>query len=151
MHPFIEKLLEKAKDDNVQKVSVGAVVVYNNAILMLKRRADDFKPNIYELPGGGLEGDETLLAALDRELQEETGCIVQEVVGYVGALDFKSATGLATRRFNFLVKPVVPFAITLSEHSEYIWLEPDDVEQYDISEQTKKIISLFHANKINYF
>ena len=62
-------------------------------------------PNIYELPGGALESSESLLDALERELEEETSCQINKIIGYLGHIDFPSSAGLLTRRFNFLVQP----------------------------------------------
>lgn len=151
MHLFLEELIQQAQHDNVQKISVGAAIVEGNKILMLKRREDDFMPNIYELPGGGIEGTESLIDALKRELIEETNCTVDSVIGYIGAIDFPSSQGLPTRRFNFLVKPQLPFTVKLSEHADYQWISPDDAAQFSITNQTRRLIATVRDNNIYYF
>ena len=108
-------------------------------------------PNIYELPGGGLEKDESLLDALERELLEETNCSINTVIGYIGHIDFLSASGLLTRRFNFLIQPKLPISIQLTEHETYQWILPSDAQQYAITPQTRKMIAIVHDDTIHYF
>lgn len=151
MNNFISDLVITAMQDQVQKLSVGAVVMHKGKLLVLKRRGDDFMPDIYELPGGGLEQDETLLDALGRELTEETGCQLNTVIGYVKHFDFPSSQGLLTRRFNFLVQMKTPHSIQLTEHENYQWIDPSDADRLRITAETRKIIDLVHYNTIHYF
>ncbi len=141
MNIIIEELIIKAAQDKIQKLSVGAAILHNDRILILKRRSDDFMPNIYELPGGGLEKGETLLDAVKREITEETNCSIDTFIKYIGHIDFMSASDLLTRRFNFLVTPKLPFSIILSEHADYCWIERSDAINYNITPQTQKIIA----------
>ncbi|GGA60444.1 NUDIX domain-containing protein [Ornithinibacillus halotolerans] len=56
--------------------SVQAVIVMDDNILTIKKRAYDNK-TMYILPGGGQEHGETLRDAVIRECVEETGLIVE--------------------------------------------------------------------------
>ncbi|KAH7350747.1 NUDIX hydrolase domain-like protein [Rhexocercosporidium sp. MPI-PUGE-AT-0058] len=48
-------------------------------ILLIKRAATDFFPNVWEIPGGSVEGtDSTVLDAAIREIWEETGLLIKE-------------------------------------------------------------------------
>ena len=148
---FIANLIKTAQHDNVQKLSVGAAVLHEDKILILKRCSTDFMPNIYELPGGGLEKDESLLDALERELLEETNCSIDIVIGYIGYIDFLSASRLLTRRFNFLIQPKLPISVELTEHATYQWIFPSDAEQYAITPQTRKMISIVRDGSLHHF
>ncbi len=56
-----------------------AIVVDGDGLIALLYVTRD---NYYKLPGGGLEGDEDKIVALDRECQEEIGCdieVLQEI------------------------------------------------------------------------
>jgi len=150
MNDFLLNLVMNAKEDQVKKLSVGAVLMHEGKILMLKRRADDFMPNIYELPGGGLETNESLIDALEREIKEEINCKIEKIIGYINHIDFPSSTGLLTRRCNFLIQLVFPMLIQLSEHDNYIWILPTETAKYNITEQTKKIIKLVADGHIYY-
>ena len=141
MISLLQELLAQAHQDKVKKISVGAAIMHNNRVLMLQRRHDDFMPNIFELPGGGTEGRESLLDTLVREIKEETGCDVEHVKQYINHIDFPSSTGALTRRFNFLVNVKNPEKITLSEHAGYAWVDPLNNTHYDITPQTRSILA----------
>ena len=151
MNALISNLIQRAKEDQVKKLSVGAVLMHEGKILMLKRRADDFMPNIYELPGGGLEANESLIDALERELEEETNCKIEKILGYIDHIDFPSSSRSLTRRYNFLVQPKLPMLIQLTEHDNCMWLLPTQIVQYNITQETQKIIKLFVDGCIHYF
>jgi 8-oxo-dGTP diphosphatase len=56
-------------------VGVGAVVVDGQHVLLVKRGRDPLKGE-WSLPGGAVEVGETLAAAVQREVFEETGLVV---------------------------------------------------------------------------
>lgn len=56
----------------------------NNEILLTKRAVDPFK-DWWDIPGGFVEENETLEAAIERELKEETG-LVAESLQYIGSV-----------------------------------------------------------------
>lgn len=58
---------------NLRHVSVDALVINNNQILLVKRAKHLINPNKYALPGGFLDRGETLKEAITREIEEETG------------------------------------------------------------------------------
>ena len=58
----------------VKKTHVGAygVIIQDNKIALIKKARGGYKGKL-DLPGGGIEHDETPLVALKRELDEEAG------------------------------------------------------------------------------
>jgi len=56
-------------------VGVGAVVIHDGRVLLVQRRQPPLMGE-WSLPGGAVEVGETLSAALQRELLEETGLVV---------------------------------------------------------------------------
>ena len=66
-------------------VSVGGIVVCDNKVLLV-RRASDPRAGDWALPGGFVEHDETVQAAVQREVFEEAG-VEAEVEGLVAVLN----------------------------------------------------------------
>lgn len=114
------------------KLSVCALIIYDGAILLVKRSPlDSFLPNVWEFPGGGVETGEKLCLALKRELKEEVGLdISKERLNLIGVSEEISNDNNIKRdiQFNYEVKLSREPQITLSpEHSEYAWVtECDD-------------------------
>ncbi len=66
-------------------VGVGAVVVHEGRVLLVRRGSEPLKGH-WSLPGGMLELGESLEAGVVREIREETGLVV-EVVLLIELLD----------------------------------------------------------------
>ncbi len=58
------------------RVAVGAVVFYQNKVLLVLRGQAPAK-GMWAIPGGGVELGETLQAAAEREVMEETGLRIE--------------------------------------------------------------------------
>ena len=122
------------------------VIPKGSLILLLKRPKDDFMGGIYELPSGKVEDNESLDAAVYREVEEETGLKVKEIKKYLGHFDYESKSGKKTRQFNFVVTVEEPIEIRLQEHDNYTWVDKDQLHQYPITDSVKKILCLFWEN-----
>ena len=75
---ILEKLeaVFRATAEN-RPISVKSVILTrDHKVLLLKRPVD----KSWDLPGGGIDGDETIADALIREVQEETGLGVQNAM-----------------------------------------------------------------------
>ena len=57
----------------MHQVVVGALVRQDRVLLVHRRPDKRANPNVWDLPGGFIEADESELGALARELQEELG------------------------------------------------------------------------------
>lgn len=56
------------------RMGVKGTLVHRHRLLLLRRRKDlDIWPGLWDLPGGGVEKEDTLERALVREVLEETG------------------------------------------------------------------------------
>lgn len=126
---IIKDLESKASLDGIQKKVVGSVIAIRDKILVVVRSStDEFLAGYAEIPGGGVEDNETILDALQRETKEETGLDITRVIDYVGSFDYVSGSGKKTRQFNFLVETASEEVILGPdmEHSDLVWCRPDD-------------------------
>ncbi|EHR48727.1 Zn-finger containing NTP pyrophosphohydrolase [Saccharomonospora marina XMU15] len=139
----LEELTAEAANDGVQQLVVGAIVRADDKVLLLKRPADDFMGGIYELPSGKVEGEETLDAALIREVAEETGLTVTDIVAYLGSFDYTSGSGKKSRQFNFAVSVARSEPVRLTEHDLYLWASLD--EQPPVTDAVKEIVQTYRG------
>jgi 8-oxo-dGTP diphosphatase len=117
----LDQLVSLAKEDDVQQLVVGAIVRDGDNVLLLERPENDFMGGIFELPSGKVEPGETLDAALTREVVEETGLSVADIMDYIGSFDYMSGSGKKSRQFNFAVAVIATEPVTLTEHDSYVW------------------------------
>lgn len=118
----------------VQRLAVGAVIANRKGEFLVVRRSpgEDFLPNLWELPGGGVDAGEGLLEATVREVEEETGLKVINFEAYVGSFDYFSSSGAKTREFNFLVTTNPgPVKLNFKEHSEFLWVKHNHTETFE--------------------
>lgn len=139
----IKKLVAESQKDDVQKLVVGAVIRRDNKFLLLERLPSDFMGGLVELPSGAVDAGEDLLAALTREVREETGLVITSVLAYLGPFDYTSGSGKKTRQFNFLVE-TAPGEVKLepTEHRAHYLVAPSDeaFNTLNISDATKAVV-----------
>jgi len=81
LHTFDKRLNKNQSSPN--RLAVRAVILKDDSIFLIHLKAtDEFK-----FPGGGVEENETLLAALTREVLEESGAYITNVIECIGYID----------------------------------------------------------------
>jgi len=113
------------------KLSVCALLICDGSLLIVKRSAeDDFLPNVWEFPGGGVEEGETLQQALTRELKEEVNLDISTTkIQLVGVSEELSEKELIKHEIQFNYEVILDSkpSISLSpEHPEYDWVNRCD-------------------------
>ena len=138
MNPdLITELNIRDASDGIEQQVVGAVVLQAGTVLLLRRRSDDFRGGTWELPSGKVEPGESVAAALDREVLEETGLEVTECREYLGSFDYHSSSGRASRQHTFLVS-VGAGDVTLTEHDRFVWSSPSADES--VSDEVRALL-----------
>ncbi|MDQ4145421.1 MAG: NUDIX domain-containing protein [Actinomycetota bacterium] len=128
------------ESSEVERYVVGAVIACDGRALLLRRKPDDFLGDLWELPSGRVEGEETLEQTLEREIAEETGLRVTSIERPLGTFDYRSGSGKATRQVTFEVR-VEPGQVELSEHNEHAWLGVDELEGLYMSDETREVLA----------
>lgn len=68
-----------------EQIGVGIVLINKKQEVLLGKRKNSYKAGTYGMPGGRIEGKESLQEACKRELAEETGVVAQSLE-YCGAV-----------------------------------------------------------------
>ncbi|KMW72566.1 hypothetical protein TI10_14035 [Photorhabdus luminescens subsp. luminescens] len=107
------------------RIVVGGIIRDQNSnILFLQRAADESPPNLWEIPSGGVEKGEDLRQALAREIEEETGLFLDDVIGFFSAAEYfiKESRYLQVN-FNVICTGEVKLS---PEHMQYQWSNIDN-------------------------
>ncbi|TLD08827.1 uncharacterized protein PgNI_07265 [Pyricularia grisea] len=104
-----------ANPANVMYTALGTgAIVFNRArtaVLLVQRSAADSMPNLWEVPGGGVDdSDATVVHAVARELWEEAGLVARRIGAVVPAVEggptefvFATRSGRIVGKFNFVI------------------------------------------------
>ena len=109
------------------RVTVGALLVDEDGRAFVHRRGPDRSlfPGCWDIVGGHVEPGEGLLAALAREVEEETGWRVVGTPTLVHVSDWEGR-----REFDFLVDVEGDLGrprLEVPKHVEFRWMGADDV------------------------
>jgi 8-oxo-dGTP diphosphatase len=118
-------------------VAIVGVVKFRNKILIFKRKESKrFFPGLWEFPGGFIKERETAEEAVLREVEEETG-----LKGRIIRAGKSFETKGEGKRWI-----VIPFLISVKakkvkisrEHSEYRWIKPDEIDNFETVVDAKR-------------
>ena len=104
---------------------VGAIIENeNNEILCALRSPVMSLPNMWEFPGGKIEGSETLKEAIEREIEEELSCKVAFIdIFNDNTHEYdKFIVNLITIKCRLVISTP-----TACEHSKLIWLHRENL------------------------
>jgi 8-oxo-dGTP pyrophosphatase MutT (NUDIX family) len=119
-------LRAKAQIHGIRRLEIGVFIVNGPGILLARRVTYECSLGRYELPGGTVKPRETLVRAAKREVYEQLGLTVSEVLNI--ALGFDSTDSLGCPVRYFLVCAYVPYVCPQSirlnpsehDHSTFI-------------------------------
>ena len=125
-------------------VSVGAVVVDGDRVLLIKRGQEPLKGR-WSLPGGVVEMGETLEAALVREVREETGLDIR-VGPVIEALDRISRDGTGQVEFHYVIidylsHPIGGSLVSGTDADDARWVERADLPGYDLTAKVAEVVA----------
>ncbi|MEU8895250.1 NUDIX domain-containing protein [Nocardia sp. NPDC048505] len=123
------ELRAAALAEGITDFVVGVGVFRERKLLVVRRVPDAQYGGMYELPGGGVEPGETFAECVARELLEETGLRVREILEFLGGVDYATRTKARVRKFTYLVAAGPgPVALAPGEHDAHAWIDAAALE-----------------------
>lgn len=127
---------------NYEKTNVLCVIFNSeNKVLLLKRSSyeDQWEPNKWCLPGGGVEENENTLQAINREIEEETGLNINNYLSSFSIMrDKNNIENVFICRYNGSDEDVE----LDYEHSGYGWFSPSEINFLNVVPNLTDYISI---------
>lgn len=141
--------MNKQKNILTPRAAVGAVVIKEGKILMVKRSKAPQKGK-WAIPGGSVKLGETLQEAAEREIKEETGLTI-EANEPVFAFDLIEQDSAGNILFHYVIIDLLADYIDGEVHpaddvSNAEWFGPEEIESLDIAKTTRYLLE-----KMNFF
>ncbi|WP_406052522.1 NUDIX domain-containing protein [Streptomyces virginiae] len=115
--------------------TVGAVILNDDGEAFAQKRSPHrgLFPDSWDIVGGHVEAGETLLEALAREVEEETGWRLRHVRRFLGTTTWTGDDSAGLRHeADFLVEVEGDLdrpSLEWSKHSAYGWFGPEDLDR----------------------
>jgi 8-oxo-dGTP diphosphatase len=125
-------------------VGVGAVIVRDRQVLIVKRKYDPLAGQ-WSLPGGGVELGETLEASIAREMLEETGLVI-EVGPVIEVFDRITRDENGDVRYHFVLVDYLCWPIggelqASSDVADARFVDPPALPQYNLTVKATEVIA----------
>lgn len=139
-HNEQEQLPFRASRKPLPRQQVVVAVVYKNGrILIDKRKPDGLLGGLWEFPGGKIENEESLKAALKREIREELGITVRIKRPLITVQHAYSHFSVTLHTFECTFASGTPKCRTCVD---YKWVYPKQLKNFAFPAANKKIIAV---------
>ncbi len=116
-----------------QNATVGAIIVYQNKILLIRRAVEPHQ-GTWDIPGGFVEPNESCRQAIEREVKEETALspkIVQELGSYGPTWYVYQGKGSYNTDFYYLMESATDQFTVGDDAATGQWFALDQLPQED--------------------
>lgn len=125
------------------QIAVGAVVIRDEKVLLVKRRKPPGK-GLWSIPGGRVELGETLKEAAEREVKEEAGVIIR-AKDPVYTFDLIDRDKQGYIRFHYVIVDLLADYVSgkvnpSSDACEARWVTPRELEDLPVSRITREFL-----------
>jgi 8-oxo-dGTP diphosphatase len=125
------------------RVAVGAIVFKDHKVLLV-RRGKPPAEDLWAIPGGSVEIGETLPAAAEREIFEETGIIIQALKP-VYTFDFIERDSSGRTRFHYVIVDLIADYVrgdirAGDDASAARWVSSDEMASLNVSSKTRQLL-----------
>lgn len=119
------------------QVGVKALIKNQNSQYLFLRRtmrlATDSDETSWDIPGGRINADESLLDGLTREIEEEIGHTISTVPTLIAAQDiFVKAKDIHVVRLTYIIEENVPEILLSDEHDAHQWVSAPNLNNINI-------------------
>ena len=137
----------KPEDFNKQFDIVGCCIEHDGKFLLLLRHPHKASGNKWGLPAGKREGGETLLEAVLREVNEETGLALSpsDIKHFRSVYVRDGSFDLEWHMFSTILDAKPSIIIEPSEHSEFKWVAPREALSMDLIHDLPESIEAFYG------
>ncbi|MBI4652822.1 NUDIX hydrolase [Candidatus Kuenenbacteria bacterium] len=142
------RIMEKIKIKN-QKIGVSQKAILfneNGKILTIRRtKTAPSRPLYWDLPGGDLYFGEEVKEGITREIKEETGLEVQDLLLFdvISGLNDKNEFWVT---ICYIARPITVDVVLSYEHDDFKWVTPNEFQKLKVSPRNKKFVK----NVLNY-
>jgi ADP-ribose pyrophosphatase len=136
-------LKTETEKQHAPQIGVGAVVIHNNKVLLVKRGRPPAQGQ-WAIPGGRLELGETLQQAAEREILEETGIVIRASKP-IFTFDLIERNDDASIRFHYVIVDLAAQYVSgepraSDDASEARWLSADELTRVSVIEKTIELL-----------
>jgi mutator protein MutT len=124
---------------------VAAILRRNGWILITQRPADVHLGGLWEFPGGKVEPDESLMAALVREIREEIGVDIRVDDEYFHIEHHYEARSVHLHFYNCTIMAGEPAPLHVAD---FRWVLPAELDQFNFPDADRELILRLRANSI---
>jgi mutator protein MutT len=117
---------------------VAAVLRRRGEVLIVRRGPAQSGAGFWEFPGGKVEAAESPEQALAREIQEELGVLIR-IEGLIGEVVHTYPQKKIRLRL-FWASPLSE-SLVLSEHDDFKWLRPHEINIHELSEADRYFVA----------
>jgi len=125
------------------RVGVGAIVIHQGRILLVKRASSPGK-GFWAIPGGLVELGETVREAAEREILEETGISVRAKEAFY-IFDFIDRDSGGNIKYHYIIIDFLADYLggepkAADDVSDARWVAPDEASALNLSPTTRKLL-----------
>ncbi|MFE1103999.1 NUDIX hydrolase [Nocardiopsis alba] len=132
MNVRVAEGIEFPSTDDGERRVVAAVIIDGRGRAFAQRRSGTRKifPHCWDIVGGHVEEGESMLEALTREITEETGWHLTEVLQELYRIDWDPGDGVTRREVDYLVRVEGDLerpTLEAGKHTEFMWVDDSRV------------------------